>query len=365
MVKQNRNPRLHARCGECDADLDPEVAVCTACGVPRPAKGWDVVAELRVYDRGPDPITPPSRPASRTSSHRAKERRPPTSPAWSQGSVYAKLVAVYGGSFAGTTFAVLGLWFIGTSGRATPPPNVPEAAAVVAPAAAPPIAPEPDPVDALGDDAIVDATALVDAVPSFPSPGDVDALGAPDVLAGAAVEATPAVEPVEPRRPAPAEPPPSRSRASVTPPADPGPPARVTAPEPEPPIVQPEPPVAPPAALIAARPAVPAPAKPPAAAARLTGTYVGKAAGRPVSIDLEFLAEGDLRVVARVNDGANTRTIDASGQYTLSSDGTATITFVERDVADPSVYSGTADGSVVDGRVTAGGKNKGRLLVAR
>jgi hypothetical protein len=255
----------------------------------------------------------------------------------------AKLVGAFGVSFAATAALVLGMWVGLSAGREGAPP---------APAQPVQIAPAP--------------TAIVAEPARGPEPEPI------------------APEPVEEPAaavPAPAAPPVRPAAASIEPDPEPAvaeaPPATVERPEPaaeEPETVErPEVAVASPKVERPAEPAATAAAAAAPAASRtvppeasaLSGLYLGKSIGKPISMNLQFQPEGSLRAVVKVRDGETTVSAVAEGTYSVGADGVATIALMETSGDEPNVYSGTVGANVCEGRVTTGGRNRGKFRVER
>lgn len=113
----------------------------------------------------------------------------------------------------------------------------------------------------------------------------------------------------------------------------------------------------------------PAPAPVPpsatATATALSGLYTGKAMGQSISIHLDFRAGGEIKAVVKIRDGAQTVSSVADGTYSVAPDGSATIALMESGSSDPAIYSGTVRPGVAEGRVTVGGRSRGRFRVER
>jgi hypothetical protein len=268
------------------------------------------VAELVLHDGGRELLddqptvidVPPN--ASREAIHRTVYLQAPPR---RDHSLTARLAIVFLTSFASTTLVVLASWGLLTRDR--PPAPMPQEVRVVEVERHVPV-PVPVPF----------------RVEVAPTPVPV---------------VTPAPRPSQrPRRPRPA------------------PVAQAPIVEPEPILVESQPPT--PVPVVAPPP--PPVAVVPAAAEKLSGTYAGKADGQDVVFQLVFGPEGSVQATIVPQDGSPRRT--ASGEYKL--DGTAaTIMLMEKDVADPVVYTGTVDGSSADGRMTSGTRSVGRFSVGR
>lgn len=157
-----------------------------------------------------------------------------------------------------------------------------------------------------------------------------------------------------PAAPAPARP---AVEHAAPPPAPVAPPVEHTAPPP---------PVTPPVATVATPPPVvvapPAPkAVAPAAAIALNGAYAGRAGSWPASFDLAFLPEGAVRAIITIDEDGSVVTNTVTGRYGLGPDGAATVALIVGDLA----YSGVVSDGKITGRVSQGGKSRGKLNAQR
>ncbi len=95
----------------------------------------------------------------------------------------------------------------------------------------------------------------------------------------------------------------------------------------------------------------------PAAAAALDGAYVGKAGTATSTFDLSFQADRVVRAVVTLNQDGQVSTHTVTGQYDLASDGSASIALFLADTA----YTAIVSGGALEGRMSQGGKNKGKV----
>jgi hypothetical protein len=103
----------------------------------------------------------------------------------------------------------------------------------------------------------------------------------------------------------------------------------------------------------------------PAADARLGGTFVGRYLNRPASLQLDMLPGGRVGGQLMVHDAGLTTTTRLAGTYAASAGGVVTFAVVEQGVTEPGVLSGTLDGQTAEGKVTGGGRVRGRFYVRR
>jgi len=108
----------------------------------------------------------------------------------------------------------------------------------------------------------------------------------------------------------------------------------------------------------------PPPEAPPEATA-LSGTYQGRIMGRPGSVKLDFLGNDRVRGLVEYQSGGTTSNLIVAGTYALTPDGAATVALVELGTSTPAVYSGAVSGDRLAGRVTIGGRNRGKFVVSR
>jgi hypothetical protein len=347
--------RLHATCERCGNEVAPDDPTC-ACGAPRPEGGWPAVAQLVVLPGGPKDSGPkeeaaevvePDPPAAapevapeaagteptvpvRVESASPRPRRPAREPGAL--GIYLRLIGTFVVTFCMTSGLVLGAWF----GWLRPERHAqfvqPNPAFVAPPA-------------------MVQPPQVAVAEPPAPAPAATEPVEPP---ADAVADAEPAPEPAPVHhhtyhRPTPPNPTPTVVQVPAPAPAAPEPTTEVAA------------------APVPTRSVVPAP-KPepvPADVALLSGVYVGRASGRPLSLTLKFQPGDNLAATLMVNDGTDTQTIDATGTWTLGDDGSVTIALVENAVADPKAYSGNVDGAGLSGHIIQGGRNRGRFYASR
>ncbi len=368
MARSIRTSRIHASCGSCNNEVGASAARCR-CGAERPADGWPRVAQLRVFTspRGragddevdtlvaPTPLRPPQRAqepepepvvvppvvaadaisAAPDASPRPRTPRP--------AAVYARLGGVFLLTFGLTTASALGTWygFLHPEHDAAPAPDAPPSAV--------PAHETPDVVADVASEMDAPIDAPIDAM----APAELDAVepvaeGAPPLEAGEAATPEPLADPAPTRSPV--SPPPRAVRvARVAAPAEPAP---VAAPEP---FAEPAPRVERPSAAVEVPPEIRA----------LTGTYVGRALGRPLSLALDFGPDGALSANLVVDEGGAVWTRAASGTWSIGADGSVTLALVELAADEPRTWTGDATGGVVSGRVLASGRVKGRFHAAR
>lgn len=365
MARNEPRTRVHASCEQCGHEVSPDDPACP-CGASRPESGWPTVTQLVVLPGGPaepseEPAEEPAEPEAAppplaatapTAPQRAEAaaatpaeaeeplpRRTPREPGAL--GIYLRLVGAFVVAFGMTAGLVLGAWFGWLRPVRRPPPPQPNTALVAPPPVAPRVVVQEPP-----------------APPPVLEPAAEPASEEPP--ADAVADAAPAPEPAPvhhrthhrthhvTRDPQPAAP----TVVKVPVKADPAPaPAPVAA--------------AKPASRPAAPPPAPKPPPVPAAVASLSGAYVGRAQGRPLSLTLKFQPGDELAATLMVNDGEDTQTVDATGTWILGDDGSVTIALVENGVADPKAYSGNVDGSRVSGRVTEGRRGRGRFNASR
>jgi len=320
--------------------------VC-ACGAKRPDGGWPLVTELRVYS-GSGGAAASEDPPEDPSTEEAGPATPPgpvdkaASPGMS--GLYLRLGLTFGVYFMVTAMVVLGTWFAivrplwvqETERRVAV--LVPEvvAAPVVTPV---PAAPEPVAVAEVEEEAPLEESPLpLDEAEPEPEP--------------VRVAARPRPRP-RPARPAPAPEP------------------VVAEPEPEPVVAEVEelvPVVARPAPKPEPEVAVPTTARKPVvpiAAASQSGTYVGRARNRPFTLQLVFRPGGVLQGILQVERNGEVLDIGAAGNYTIGANDVLTIALVETGTPDPRVYSGRVSDGAAEGRVSVGGRNRGRFRAKR
>jgi hypothetical protein len=305
------------------------------------------VTELRVYS-GPGPGGDPSEPEEGTEEDAPVEDPPQEDKPAAKGmsGVYLRLALTFGVYFLVTTMIVLGTWFAVVRPLWVQETERRAEALIPEPAPPPVIIPvpvEPEPV-AVAEVAEEPATeeSLADA--DEPEPEPVAARPRPRPRRPAA---RPAPAPAPPPEPAEEEPEPEVADVEPLTPV-------VTPPAPEP---APEPEVV----------APPAPSRPkvPAAAARQSGTYVGRAQNRPFSMQLVFRPGGMVQGILEVQRDGEELDIAAAGNYTIGADGVVTIALVETGTADPRVYSGRVYEDQAVGRVSENGRNRGRFRAER
>lgn len=275
----------------------------------RASSGWsDEGADLATVDAPAAPAPPPIAKPRPNAAPMAVVQ-----PASRRNGLYVRLVGVYLASATTTLTAVVaGWWFaIGPTVHLPPPPP----------------------------ETIVRVERVEVPVPSPAPPAEI----------------------VYVQVPAPAVVGPSRPPVGARPPVNSTPVA--------PPVVDVVPVAPPPVATVVTTPpppvvpvALPTPrATTPAAATALNGAYAGKAGAWPASFNLSFLPEEAVRAVVTIDEGGAVSTKTVTGRYDLASDGTATVVLLVGDV----VYSGVVGSGMFEGRVTQGGKSRGKLNVQR
>jgi len=308
------------------------------------------VTELRVYSG----LAKPSPPPDDDPAEEAPAEPPPPEKKMagtSLSGVYLRLGLTFAVYFVVTTMIVLGTWFAVV--RPLWVQETERRAAVLAPQVIPapvvaPIPPEPEPV----------AVAEVDEEEAL----DESAPAAEETEEPAAEEPEAAPEP-EPK-PARAASRPRPRPVRRTPPPEPEPEPEVAdmeepVPMVEPPPPEPEPEPEPPPPTVAKRAVVPI------AAARQSGTYVGKVQNGDFTMQLVFRPGGVLQGILEVERDGETVNLGAAGNYTIGADDVITIALVEAGTANPRVYSGQVADGVAEGRVSEGGRNRGRFRAKR
>ncbi len=278
----------------------------------------------------------------------APARPPVNAPRWANGAAYAKMALFLVTCFSVSSFSILGVYVLRRSTDIVvavapptqipihvsaiperPPARIPTAPAVAPPvvvAVAPPAVPPPVPLEAAAaptpttprvrTKAVAKPPAPVAAVVSAPVQTPEDATvyraGGQDAVAGSLAEV--------------------RGTTPTTRAAE-GPPARsAAAPSPD---------------------------------AKLGGTFVGKYLTKPASLQLELLPGGRIGGQLMVHEAGITTTTKLTGTYASGGGGVATFAVVEQGVSEPGVLSGTLDGQTAEGKVTGGGRIKGRFYVRR
>lgn len=238
---------------------------------------------------------------------RAEVYRPPTP--W---ALFARLSVLYSGVMVATTFTlVAGWWFVigPTDDTPTPPETIVRVERVEVPVPGPAPAPE-----------VIYVEVPAPAPPPQPQVGPKKrAPIASDVVV---VPAKAAPEP---------------TLATISPKVSEPIPAKVT-PENKP----------------------AAPETPPAAAA-LAGAYSGKAGTAACTFDLDFLPERVVRAVVTLDQDGNVTRHTVTGQYDLARDGSATVALFVGDTA----YTAIVGKGSLEGRLSQGGKNKGKVSARR
>lgn len=107
-------------------------------------------------------------------------------------------------------------------------------------------------------------------------------------------------------------------------------------------------------------PKAPDPVTPPAAEA-LNGAYTGKAGTAACTFDLTFLPDRVVRAAVALDDGSGPKRQTVTGQYDLGKDGSATIALFVGDTA----YTAIVRKGELEGRLSQGGKNRGKVSATR
>jgi len=209
---------------------------------------------------------------------------------------------------------------------------------------------------------VPDLAAVTRIEPPAPPPAPVEVPSPPTAAAPAPVEeALPAPPPravahrSEPRAVARATPPPPRVAPAPEPAAELEP-APAFAPRP---VVMEV--VAPP------EPAPPAPEPPPPphpAAASLGGLWLGQAAGQDLALDLAVGADGAITGSARLRRGGSVESAIVVGRV-AQVEGAWWVELQVLSGERAQSYSGRLEAGSIQGRVTQGGRSKGRWKVAR
>lgn len=222
------------------------------------------------------------------------------------------------------------------------------------------------------DEAPAPIPIRVSAVPERPAPRVPTAPAQPPVPAEAAISAPTLSAPSVVAAPPAPQPVVAAPRPRVRPPPEPTPAPVLSAPVEatvyrssgtEAPPAAPAPVAAPVAELRSAPP--PTAKALPAADAKLGGTFVGKYLNKPASLQIDFLPGGRVGGQLMVHEAGITLTTRLAGTYAAGVGGVATFAVVEQGVTEPSVLSGTLDGQTAEGKVTAGGRIRGRFYVRR
>jgi len=263
----------------------------------------------------------------------------PSRGGWDDPLIYRRAGMIFLGSFAATTLAVLGplLAIRGVSSPAVAPQIV-----MAAPPVMQPKAPVPPTVPAVA------TTPPAPAAPVAVAPVE------PVAAAPRAARS----EPVSPSRRS--EPAPIQRTAPEPVPVAEAPVAEVA---PVAPVAIPAPVAAPPPVVAAPKPTPKAPV--PTKVKALNGAFTGKADGRMVWIRYQFEPEGKLRAVVRRDVDGVTTTIAARGEWTLAATGRVTFALMEVGMEKPGAYFGHLEGDAGEGRVTYGGRGRGRFEVKR
>ena len=324
--------QLVQACPVCDGQIRGNVERCPQCDAQRPGTGWipvgtDVGAVLS-DERVDDPNTNTSAPPPVVPVDAPVAARAPAAPVAAKPMTTTGVLLRFFGVFALST-ALTAVLVVALGSLFLPPPRVSQPAAPLtvavpapsepAPAPAPPIEEAPE---LLTEDPIVEGQTPVEPVAPVPA------------VVQPAVVQPPVVRPVQ------------TAPAPVIAPE----PTTEVAPEPAPePILEPVPP----------QPTVPADV------AALSGSYIGRADGKPISMELEFGSEQRLSATLRVAGRDGTEVHQVAGTYTMAPDGSADFSLTDRTDDGVVGYSGSISGAQASGIVTVDGRRRGRFSAGR
>ena len=317
---------LRQACPACDAAVVGTAAECPRCELARPAAGWvpvDTSSSIGQMDeRVDDPETassapPPVVPVSPTV---AATPAPFVLSQTEEPSLTAILVRFFGIFLLSAVITALLVTLVGM--RFLPEKSAPSLVMTPAPVqpAVVPVAPAVADVDTEPDSDSDDAEFVIVPAPE-PVVAPQPAVVAVAVPAPVVVPPAPVVEDID-----------TEIAVEVIEPV----------PEPEPEV-----------------------SRVPEAARALTGTYIGRADGNAISMELTMGPDQVLTAVLRVAGRSGTEVHRVSGTYTLTPDGAADFALSDRTDDGVVGYSGTISGVSASGIVTVDGRRRGRFSVGK